>query len=298
MIYFRCYIEAYDRATTDLSALEDGTYYRLLRHYYKAEAPLPLDSDKLARICRAITLEERAAIAAVLDRFFIRQSDGWHNERADHEIHVSRTARENGSRGGRPSAETEHETGNETETATESQTEDRTDAEAKDGTGSGQPINQNNPFNLSTSQPSTQPPSARATRSGRKTPPCDTSDAWSAYSDAYAKRYGEAPVRNARVNGQLANLIRCIGKDEAPKVAAFYVGHNRATYVQAKHPTSLLIRDAEGLRTEWATNRRVSETEARQGDRTMATGNAFAKLLEEADRGGDPLTDFRRMTLG
>jgi hypothetical protein len=96
------------------------------------------------------------------------------------------------------------------------------------------------------------------------------------------ERYGVEPVRNARVNGQLATLVRSIGAEHSPPVAAFYVRHNRAVYVGAKHPTSLLARDAEGLHTEWLRGRGVTDTEARQADRTQATGNAFAGMLEEA----------------
>lgn len=278
MIYFRCYIEAFDGATVDISMLEDGAYNRLLRHYYRTEQALPLNSDRLARICKAITLEERAAVEAVLDRFFIRQDDGWHNERADHEIAVSKTARANGSRGGRPSEqETEDITGTKTGIETGRKTETRTGSE----TGSGHPSSLSTKTILPPLQPSNQPPSADAPRRGRKGGG-DTVPTWEAYSQAYQHRYGIEPVRNARVNGQLASLIRCVPVAEAPDVAAFYVRHNRAQYVAAKHSTSLLARDAEGLRTEWATKRQVSETEARHGDRTMATGNAFALLIEEA----------------
>jgi uncharacterized protein YdaU (DUF1376 family) len=277
MIYFRCYIEDYDDATSDLAPLEDGMFFRLLRHYYRTELPLPLDSDRLARICRAIALDERAAIAAVLDRFFIRRPDGYHNERADHEIEVSKTARENGSRGGRPSAGTEARTGSETGSETGCETQPQTG----EGTGTGQPVNQNNPSNLLTSQPSTQPPSADAARRGARKP-SETGETWESYRQAYADRYGEDPVRNQRVNGQLASVVRCVGAAEAPAVAAFYVRHNRADYVKALHPASLMARDAESLRTAWAANRTVSDTEARQADRTMATGNAFAPLIEQA----------------
>lgn len=282
MIYFRVYIENYDGATRDLSMVEDGAYWRLLRHYYSTELPIPLDSDKVARICKAITLEERAAIEAVLDRFFIRQDDGWHNKRADEEIDVSRTARANGSRGGRP-AKTETETG----TVTGSETEQVTQTVTQSGTGSGHPSNHltTYPPNHLALQPSSQVPSASAAPRGRAKP-TETGPTWEAYSQAYLARWNVVPVRNARVNGQLASLVRCIGAAESPDVAAFFVRHNRAHYVQAKHSTSLLARDAEGLRTEWATGRQVSETEARQGDRTMATGNAFGALIEEAQSHG------------
>lgn len=280
MIYFRHYIEDFDDATAELSMLEDCAYCRLLRYYFRKEKPLPLNSDSLARICRAISLEERAAIAAVLDLYFDRRADGWHNERADHEIKVSQIARENGSRGGRPVAE---ETDIVTGIETEHETGDRTERKADDVTGgeagSGQPISllSFQPSNLSPLYPNT---SAEAAPRGRK-PPVDTSHVWASYSQAYHMRYSIDPVRNARVNGQLASVVRSVGKDEAPHVAAFYVGHNRAQYVAAKHSTSLLARDAEGLRTEWATDRKVTETQAHQADRTQATGNVFAKMLEE-----------------
>lgn len=106
--------------------------------------------------------------------------------------------------------------------------------------------------------------------------------AWEAYSSAYTMRYGTPPVRNARVNGQLAEFVKRLGAEEAPRVAVFYLTHNRAAYVRSQHAVGLMLADAEGLRTEWATSRSVSDTEARQADRTMATGNAFAPLIEQA----------------
>lgn len=284
MIYFRFYLEAYDSATDELSMLEHGAYLALMRKYYKDEKPLPLGIDTLARACRAISQEERSAIQSVLGRFFTEGPDGWHNERADHEIAMAKTARANGSRGGRPTEdETEQETGTESHSVTGSETTSVTTDATTARTGSGHPSSLLTKTIHSTSQPLNQLPSARASRSGRKSAPCETGDTWKAFSEAYVRRYGVEPARNARVNGQIATLVRCIGAQEAPSVAEFYVQHNRALYVQAKHPASLLGRDAEGLRTEWATGRRVSETEARQSDRTMATGNAFAPLIAEAE---------------
>lgn len=275
MIYFRCYIEDYDDATSDLSPLEDGMFFRLLRHYYRSELPLPLNGEKLARICRAITLEERDAIAAVLGRYFTRTAEGWRNERADHEIAVSKTARENGSRGGRPSAA-------ETGTVTGSQTGSKTEQVTGEVTGSGHPSSLLTKTIPSTSQPSNQLPSDDAPRRGAGKPAVDTRTTWEAYRQAHVERYGVEPKRNARVNGQLASVVRCVGMADAPAIAAFYLRHNRAEYVKATHPTSLLARDAEGLHTQWARGQATTETEARQADRTQATGNAFEPLLEEA----------------
>lgn len=107
-------------------------------------------------------------------------------------------------------------------------------------------------------------------------------ETWAGYSAAYSNRYGAEPVRNAKVNAQVRQFVGRVGRTEAPGIAAFYVTHSAAFYVKKMHAFGLLLADAEKLRTEWATNRRVTDTEARQSDKTQATGNVFAELIEEA----------------
>lgn len=110
-----------------------------------------------------------------------------------------------------------------------------------------------------------------------------TSATWEAYRDAYHQRYGADPLRNATVNGQLAQVVKRIGADEAPDVAAFYVAHNGSYYVAQMHPVAALLKDAEKLRTEWVTGRRMTQTKARQLDKTQANGDVWQKLIEEAE---------------
>jgi hypothetical protein len=80
----------------------------------------------------------------------------------------------------------------------------------------------------------------------------------------------------------LAQLVARLGADEAPGVAAFFVGHQNGLYVSAMHATDLLLRDAEKLRTEWATGRKVTRTSAMMADRTQTNHDAFAPMLAEA----------------
>lgn len=105
---------------------------------------------------------------------------------------------------------------------------------------------------------------------------------WKAYTNAYEVRYHVEPVRNATVNGQLANLVARLGGEEAPAVAAFYVRSNNSRYVNAGHSVSMLVMDAEKLRTEWATGRQGTAHQAIQTDRTQTNFNAFAPLIAEA----------------
>lgn len=101
-----------------------------------------------------------------------------------------------------------------------------------------------------------QPP--RKPRATKPKPDSVTTKAWASYSEAYSTRYGIEPVRNAMVNGQLAQFVGRVPAEEAPEIAAFYVGHANSLYRSAQHPVNLLLRDAESLRTQWATGRQAS----------------------------------------
>ena len=90
-------------------------------------------------------------------------------------------------------------------------------------------------------------------KKGKAKEPAPTTATWEAYSEAYESRYATAPLRNAKVNGQLASLLKRIPIEEAPEVARFYVGHTDRFYCQAGHAVDLLLLHAEKLRTEWAT---------------------------------------------
>lgn len=97
------------------------------------------------------------------------------------------------------------------------------------------------------------PAAALAPKNGKRNSTVESAPTWAAFSEAYKERYGVEPVRNASVNAQMVKFIQRIGLEESPKVAAFYLKADRGLYLSAKHPVTLLLRDAEGLRTEWAT---------------------------------------------
>jgi len=109
-----------------------------------------------------------------------------------------------------------------------------------------------------------------------------TGPVWDAYSEAYHARYGQKPIRNARVNGQISQLLKRIPAADAPAIAAFYVKHNAWAYVNAVHPIGMLLRDAERIATECALGRAVvTSASAREIDRTTHNANMADEIIRE-----------------
>lgn len=127
------------------------------------------------------------------------------------------------------------------------------------------------------------PPQAKPVKPAKPAKePAPSAATWNAYAAAYQNRYRAPPVRNATVNGQLAQFVGRIGAEESPHVAAYYVGHQNRFYVEVGHSVGVLLRDAEKLRTEWATGQQRTSMQAIQADRTQTNFNAFAPLIAEA----------------
>ena len=84
MNYFPFHIGDFAAHTAHLSFEEDIAYRRMLDWYYLNEKALPLDAGKVARLIRMP--KSLPAIQVVLDEFFVKSTDGWHNKRADEEL--------------------------------------------------------------------------------------------------------------------------------------------------------------------------------------------------------------------
>lgn len=108
---------------------------------------------------------------------------------------------------------------------------------------------------------------------------------WARYREEYVRRYHAEPVRNATVNGQIAQLVKRIGAESAPEVAAFYVWHNDQFYVRNQHPIGLLLKSCEGLHTQWVKGQTVTGSQARKIDETQGRVNVFQELIDE-QKGG------------
>ena len=109
---------------------------------------------------------------------------------------------------------------------------------------------------------------------------------WIAYGTAYTERYATAPIRNAKVNAQVKQLVQRLG-EEAAAVADFFVRSiNEAYVVRNCHELGALVAKAEAYRTQWATGRAMTAGQARQIDSTQTNANAAdqAKAMLRARR--------------
>lgn len=102
MHYYKFNIGDYARSTRHLSNEEDLAYRRLIDMYYENEAPIPLETQWVARRIRVAA----EVVEIVLQDMFERTEEGWKHARCEADIadyHKSaQRNRENGKRGGRP----------------------------------------------------------------------------------------------------------------------------------------------------------------------------------------------------
>ena len=119
-----------------------------------------------------------------------------------------------------------------------------------------------------------------------KTANPDNLATWEAYRQAYLHRYGVEPIRNAQANALIANLVKSVGGNEAPKLAWFYVGHNKGWYVQNRHALKHLIADVQAIRTDWMRGEQMTAVKARQTERQTGTAQAAAALIAKYQNEG------------
>ncbi|WP_052368739.1 hypothetical protein [Kingella negevensis] len=102
---------------------------------------------------------------------------------------------------------------------------------------------------------------------------------WQAYRNAYLQRYGIEPLRNAKVNGQIAQFVKTVGAQDAPALAAYYVAHNLHFFVQRRHDFGLLLQSAQQVRTDWLTGQQMTRQQAQQTEKTQQNLNTHDEAL-------------------
>lgn len=128
-----------------------------------------------------------------------------------------------------------------------------------------------------------QPTSSRTTQKpklARRQSQAAGAAVWNAYKSAYYDRYSVEPVRNQMANVLCKQLAEKLGAEEAPRVAEFYVQHNDSFYRKMGHSLRYLVSQAEKLRTEWVTGRKLSgQTNA------QLTAEGILEMFNRVERG-------------
>jgi len=125
---------------------------------------------------------------------------------------------------------------------------------------------------------------------GPKDQSCKTFKVWANYAMAYRKRYSTWPVWNAKVGGQLGQLVDRLGADVAHHVAAHYLKTSDAGVLRKCHSLNELLANAESYHTQWVTGQRINGTTARQMERTEANVSAAeqaAQMVLAKRQGGE-----------
>jgi DNA-binding PadR family transcriptional regulator len=115
---------------------------------------------------------------------------------------------------------------------------------------------------------------------GPKDQTCKTFKVWANYAMAYRKRYGAWPVWNAKVGGQLGQLVDRLGADVAHHVAAHFLKTSDAAVLRKCHSLNELLANAESYHTQWVTGQRINGTTARQMERTEANHSAAEQAAQ------------------
>ena len=282
MNFYKRFIGDYQRDTGHLSVLEHGAYTLLLDAFYATERPLPENKNTLYRLVRANTKREREAVDFVLSEFWSLEGGKWLNRRALIEIEKAAAQAETNR-----TIATNREANRSTNRSTNRDTNRSTKGQpihSHSQTPEPQPDNQT-PEPEAIAIKTNTPQTVTAAKNGR--PQAPTAETWDAYANAYAQRYGVLPTRNARVNSQMKQFVKRVPLEEAPAIAAFYLGHNSAFYLRGSHSVGAMLQDAEKLRTEWQTGRKVTGRKALQDEQTSTNfdnAERAIQILEKRDR--------------
>jgi hypothetical protein len=92
-----------------------------------------------------------------------------------------------------------------------------------------------------------------------------TSQAWDCYSKEFEAKYGNLPIRNAKVNGQLSQLVQRIPRQEISNLISFYFKHENSYYIKSMHGVGPLLQDAESLFNQMKSGVKIQYTRDGKG---------------------------------
>ncbi len=109
-----------------------------------------------------------------------------------------------------------------------------------------------------------------------------TNQLWEAYSDEFARRWEkEPPPRNAKVNGQLATLVRNFGVEGGVDVVRYFFKVPDHYYIKNYHDLGLLVSQAHRIYASMKTGKTITGKQARD----MESAGAFREQINAIERG-------------
>ena len=106
------------------------------------------------------------------------------------------------------------------------------------------------------------------------------SEIWESYKDAYSRRYGVDPIRNASVNAQVSQLRKRIGAD-AVTLVKFYLTHNDGFYLKRTHSLGLCLKDCESLMTQMQRGVAITATKVREFEKHQVYDELRKSIQEQ-----------------
>lgn len=161
------------------------------------------------------------------------------------------------------------------------------DSQIEDSLIPDSPIPEEKPLQLAV----TPAPEKKARAAKQKDPEAEAAKeanakTWKAYADSYFNRYGAEPVRNAKANKMISDIVKRLGADEAPHVAFYYVTINDSFYLRTLHDLGNLLAKCESIRTQWATGTQMTGATARQLENTQSNISAADEAIRMMREGG------------
>ena len=294
MHYYKRNLGDYAKKAGRLTMLQHGSYTLLIDACYDREKFPTM--DEAIEWAWASTPDEVQAVQFVLSKFFTLENGVYVQKRIAEELaeyaEFCADQKRKGLLGGRPKNPTgliNNPTGLENNpTVTQVKPDESLTTNHKPLTTNHDPLTTNQEPEVQ-NQTKSKPLKPASPVSTKKELSADETalqtackETWRAYSREYQNRYKVEPIRNALVNSQIKGFCGRVAHNEAPHIAGFYVWHNQSFYVTQMHPTSLLLKNAEKLRTEWATNTKATTSQARLADQTQGMGQIWDKLKREA----------------
>ena len=105
---------------------------------------------------------------------------------------------------------------------------------------------------------------------------------WKAYKEAYNKRYSVNPLRNAKVNKIISNIVKEVG-EIAPEIVGFYVTHNNEYFLEKKHDIAVLLKNLQLVVTDYhngtiTTKSRVYKW-VKENDNALQDDDQYTRLI-------------------